>query len=191
MLSELFPSTIYSKIQYDTEGLYSITQHDDADMISEMLINNFTNKSNLTILDGTGGLGGNTISFSKYFKTVTSVEINENRYKMLINNIKLYNIQNVNIIIGDSIEYLLNNYKNYDIYFFDPPWGGPEYKKHKNIKLKISNYYLSELATIITNSIQDKLLVFKIPYNYDLNEFSNFNYKLYKLKKYYIILILI
>lgn len=191
MLSELFPSTIYSKIQYDKEGLYSITHYLDADKISELLLNNFINKSNLSILDGTGGLGGNTISFSKYFNKVTSIEINETRFNMLTNNIKLYNIINVTVKLGDSIEYLLQNYNNYDIYFFDPPWGGPEYKKNKNIKLKMNNYYLSDIAKIISKNVQDKLLVFKIPYNYNLDEFNIFNYKLYKLKKYYIIVILI
>ena len=42
---------------------YSITNYTEADFISETIINNFNHNSQLKILDGTGGLGGNTISF--------------------------------------------------------------------------------------------------------------------------------
>jgi hypothetical protein len=189
MLNKLFPNVNFEKIQYDKEGLYSITHHDEADIISEIIINNFDNKENLKILDGTGGLGGNTISFSKFFKNVTSIELDKNRCDMLKNNIKLYNLNNIKIINDDSIKFLLGNKENYDIYFFDPPWGGPDYKKIKNLRLKIGNYKLSELSDKI--SLNNKLLVFKLPFNYDFEEFSNFNYKLYKINKYYIIILLL
>jgi len=140
MLNKLFPNVNFEKIQYDKEGLYSITHYDEANNISELIISNFNNKENLKILDGTGGLGGNTISFSKFFKNVTSIEIDKNRCDMLKNNIKLYNLNNIKIINDDSIKFLLVNKENYDIYFFDPPWGGPDYKKIKNLRFKIGNY---------------------------------------------------
>ena len=113
MITELFPNTDYTKLQYDTEGLYSITNFNEADNISNILLNNFTNK-NLNILDGTGGLGGNTISFAKYFKNVTSIELNINRYEMLKNNLDAYNLKNVNVNNCDSVEYLFNNYSKYN-----------------------------------------------------------------------------
>ena len=187
MLNKFFPNTQLEKIQYDTEGLYSITHYKDADYISQIIKNNFSNKLYLKILDGTGGLGGNTISFAKYFNHVTSFEINKERYEMLKNNIKLYNLNNVNTINDDSIKYILDNNNDYDIYFFDPPWGGPSYKNKEKISLKISNYKLYELANYLNN----KLLIYKLPLNYDLNEFSNYNYKLYELYKYYIIILLL
>ena len=83
----------------------------------------------------------------------------------------------------------MKNKENYDIYFFDPPWGGPNYKKNKNLRLKISDCKLSEIPNRIV--LSNKLIVFKLPYNYDFNEFSNFNYKLYKISKYYIIILLL
>jgi 16S rRNA G966 N2-methylase RsmD len=189
MLNKLFSNVNLKKIQYDTEGLYSITHYTDADIISKLIINNFNNKENLNILDGTGGLGGNTISFSKFFRNVTSIEINKNRYEMLKNNINLYKLDNIKIVNDDSINFLLQNKEKYDIYFFDPPWGGPNYKKKKNLRLKISDCKLAELPNKIV--LTNKLIVFKLPYNYDFNEFSNFNYKLYKVNKYYIIILLL
>ena len=188
MITELFPNTDYTKLQYDTEGLYSITNFNEADNISNLLLDNFTNK-NLNILDGTGGLGGNTISFAKYFKNVTSIELNINRYEMLKNNLDVYNLKNVIINNCDSVEYLFNNYSKYNIYFFDPPWGGPSYKKKENLTLSMGNNSLLKIADFLKENTKDKLLVYKLPFNYNFDEFNGYDYKLYKINKYYIIII--
>jgi len=188
MITELFPITDYTKLQYDTEGLYSITNFNEADNISNILLNNFTNK-NLNILDGTGGLGGNTISFAKYFKNVTSIELNINRFEMLKNNLNVYNLKNVTINNCNSVEYLFNNYSKYNIYFFDPPWGGPNYKKKENLTLFMGNDSLLKIADFLKENTKDKLLVYKLPFNYNFDEFNGYDYKLYKINKYYIIII--
>jgi 16S rRNA G966 N2-methylase RsmD len=188
MITELFPNTDYTKLQYDTEGLYSITNFNEADNISNLLLDNFTNK-NLNILDGTGGLGGNTISFAKYFKNVTSIELNINRYEMLKNNLDVYNLKNVIVNNCDSVEYLFNNYSKYNIYFFDPPWGGPSYKKKENLTLFMGNNSLLKIADFLKENTKDKLLVYKLPFNYNFDEFNGYDYKLYKINKYYIIII--
>jgi 16S rRNA G966 N2-methylase RsmD len=188
MITELFPITDYTKLQYDTEGLYSITNFNEADNISNILLNNFTNK-NLNILDGTGGLGGNTISFAKYFKNVTSIELNINRFEMLKNNLNVYNLKNVTINNCNSVEYLFNNYSKYNIYFFDPPWGGPGYKKKEHLTLSMGNDSLLKIADFLKENTKDKLLVYKLPFNYNFDEFNGYDYKLYKINKYYIIII--
>jgi 16S rRNA G966 N2-methylase RsmD len=191
MISELFPITDYSKLQYDEEGLYSITNIHEAEQITKIILDNFTNTNNLYILDGNGGLGGNSINFAKYFTHVTSIELNPKRYEMLKNNISLYNLKNVKILNTDSINYLLNNYQKYTIYFFDPPWGGPNYKKHKSLTLSMGSHSLLSIANYLKKHTSDKILVYKLPYNYNFEEFKDFNYKLYKIKNYYIIVILI
>lgn len=190
MLSNIFPETEYNKLQYDEEGLYSITHHIQANQISLLLKNNFINNHNINILDGTSGIGGNTISFCKYFKKVTAIEINKERYNFLVNNITQYDFKNITIINNDSINYLYKNYSNYHIYFFDPPWGGPQYKSYNKIKFNMGSKSLYEIALYLKERVAEKVLVFKLPYNYDFDEFNDFNYKLYKIKKYYIILIL-
>jgi len=188
---DLFPpiETTDNKLQYDEEGIYSITNYIEADYISKFLKTNFINSERLNILDGTGGLGGNTFSFSKYFNNVTSIELNSSRYKLLNNNINVYQLKNVKTLNCDSIEYLYQNYNNYNIYFFDPPWGGPNYKKKPLITLHLGNKSLIEIAIYLKENTKDKLLVYKLPFNYNFNEFYEFNYKLYKIKNYYIIII--
>jgi tRNA/tmRNA/rRNA uracil-C5-methylase (TrmA/RlmC/RlmD family) len=178
-------------IAYDYEGLYSFTHLNDANTISLIILNNFENNKNLKILDGTGGLGGNTMSFCKYFLNVHTFEIDKERFTMLKTNIENLNFHNIYLYNKDSIDYMLVNYENFDVYFFDPPWGGPDYKKSKLLSLKMNEYNLGEIAEIIMKKTNDKLLVFKLPFNYDLNEFNLFNYKLYKIHNYFIIIILL
>jgi 16S rRNA G966 N2-methylase RsmD len=190
-LYKLFPSlNNYSLLNYDEVGLYSITNYEEADKISEIIILLY-NTNNINILDGTAGLGGNTFSFSKYFKNITAIELNNTRFRMLNNNIHLYNLKNINTINTNSIEYMFNNYDNYDIYFFDPPWGGHDYKEQKILNLKLDNKSLKEIIKIMISKTNDKLIIFKLPYNYDLNEFNLFNYKLYYISNYFIIIIII
>jgi hypothetical protein len=70
-MNKLFPLiNNYNNLQYDTEGLYSITNYNEANLISDIILSNF-NSNNLKIIDGTGGLGGNTISFAKKFNSIT------------------------------------------------------------------------------------------------------------------------
>jgi 16S rRNA G966 N2-methylase RsmD len=181
----------YSKIQYDNEGIFSITHPDDAETISKLIMGMFENYSNISILDGTGGLGGNTISFSKYFKNITSIELNKERCNMLENNVKLFNLSNVSVVNTNSVKYMYENLLKYDVYFFDPPWGGPDYKKQTNLRLKIDLIELNIIVDNIIKQTSNKLIIFKLPFNYDFDQFSNYNYKLYKVNKYYIIIILI
>jgi 16S rRNA G966 N2-methylase RsmD len=188
MINTLFPNTIYSNIQYDDEGLYSITKPIEAEEISCLIKLNLTNSNLLNIFDGTGGLGGNTINFSKHFNHITTCEINKERYNMLVNNIDQYNLKNITKLNTDSVNYLYEHYNEFDIYFFDPPWGGPLYKKCVKIQLKIGDQSLLEIAQFLKSKVNNKILVYKIPFNYDFSEFYEFNYKIHKINKYYIII---
>lgn len=172
-----------SLLKYDTEGLWSISLPNDADKISLLILNNFG--FNLNILDGTAGIGGNVISFAKYFKSVCCIELNKERFNILKNNITIYELNNVTLINDDCTNHL-NNY--YDIYFFDPPWGGKDYKYKENLRFKLGNYSLDNIIIKIKN-FNNKPIIFKLPNNYDLNEFSNYNYTINKIKNYIIIII--
>ena len=171
------------KLQYDDEGLYSISHPDDADYISYLILNCVNNNKNLKILDTTAGVGGNTISFSKIFSQVVSIEIDKTRFKMLENNIKLYDLNNVNLINDDCKNYLNSEY---DIIFFDPPWGGPEYKTHKSLELFLGD---QNLINIIEKIPKNKYIILKLPFNYNLNNLNEYNFLLKKIRNILIVLI--
>jgi 16S rRNA G966 N2-methylase RsmD len=184
---KLFPKTDnYKELLYDKEGMYSITYPKEANLISSLISLHFESSKNLNILDGTAGLGGNTFSFSKYFNNVTSIELDKNRFEMLKKNVLIYELKNVKLINDSSINYIKNN-NDYDIFFFDPPWGGPEYRNNKNIRFKLDSYNLVDIINLIKS--KEKIIVFKLPFNYDFSEFSSFNYKLYKIRNYNVIII--
>ena len=174
----------------DLEGLWSFTLENDAKKISKIILNEFGNNS--IIIDNTAGLGGNTISFSYYFKYVISIEYDNNRFNLLKNNINYLNLSNIYLINNNCINIFNRNFINNEmiIYFFDPPWGGPNYKKLTNLKLNLSSYTLKNIISLLKHNINNKKsIIFKLPKNYDLAEFSKYNYKIYKINNYLLIII--
>ena len=118
IIKKIFPHTEkYNLLSYDSEGLYSITLPNEADEISSLIKNLLGNE--ITLCDATAGIGGNTISFGKNFKNVISIELCKNRYNILDNNVKAYELSNINLI-NDSCLNKLN--LECSAYFFDPPW---------------------------------------------------------------------
>jgi 16S rRNA G966 N2-methylase RsmD len=184
IINKIFPIIPNNKLlKYDEEGLWSISLPNDADELSLLILNNFG--SNIYILDGTSGIGGNVISFAKYFNKVCAIELDKSRFEILKNNISIFQLNNINLINADSSKYLDDIY---DVYFFDPPWGGRDYKYKEKLRFNLGNYTLKEIIHKIKIK-NDKPIIFKLPNNYDLSEFSNFDHNIIKIKNYIIIII--
>ncbi len=170
ILKKIFPEPLdnnYNGLNYDEEGLYSITHPKDADIISLTIIEILGINNNIHIIDLTAGCGGNMISFIKYFNKITGVEINKERYNILKTNLSKYSFNNYELINDDCINIINNNI--YDIYFIDPPWGGPDYKKYINIELYLSDIKLEDFLLMIP---ENKLIVLKLPFNYNIEKFK-------------------
>lgn len=170
VLKKIFPEppdSNYNNLLVDEEGLWSITHIKDADMISNNILSIMgTNK--LTILDMTAGCGGNMISFINNFYHTTGIEINKNRFNILKNNLAKYKKDNYILILGDSINYIKSSY---DVYYIDPPWGGPDYKNNQNIELYLSNINIYDIIQLIPHG---KLIVIKLPFNYIIDKFDKY-----------------
>jgi 16S rRNA G966 N2-methylase RsmD len=124
----------------------------------------------LVITEMTAGVGGNVLNFAKYFKYVNAIEIDNVRYNYLQRNIKIYGFYNVNCYNNDSIELLINGDDLVqDIIFFDPPWGGRGYKQYDNLRLKFGDYSIENICKILFQRERNKLIVMKLPNNYDFN----------------------
>ena len=170
VLKKIFPEPPdcnYNNLLLDDEGLWSITHIKDADLISHTIIEIMgTNK--LNILDMTAGCGGNMISFINNFYHTTGIEINENRFNLLKNNLDKYKKDNYILINGNSIEYIKSLY---DVYYIDPPWGGPDYKNNQSIELYLSNISIYDIIQLIPIN---KLIVLKLPFNYNIDKFNKY-----------------
>lgn len=164
-----YNSDLVTQIKYDDTALYSITKQEIADSMTNILKNMPRITAESPILDATACVGGNTLSFCKFFKNVTAIELDEARYGYLRNNVELfgYNEHTVTLINCNCINFIRNleNHVKYDIMFFDPPWGGPEYKNHRRIMLYLQEISMIHLLDIVRGKTQ--YCVIKVPLNFD------------------------
>lgn len=172
--------TDYKNLKSDTEGLYSLSHKEDADLVSKIIKDKY---GNINIMDATAGIGGNSISFGSNFTNVISIELNSERFSLLRENIESRNLKNI-LLNGNFMNYLN---MNYDLIFIDPPWGGPNYKWEQKIRLYMDNKRLRDITKMLKE--RDKIVIWKLPYNYDLSDFKRFNYQINYIKNYLIIII--
>jgi 16S rRNA G966 N2-methylase RsmD len=102
---------------------------------------------------------------------------------MLKENIESRNLKNV--LLNGSFMNFIN--MNYDLIFIDPPWGGPNYKLETSLRLYLDNKRLRDITKILKE--KDKIVMWKLPFNYDLSDFKKFNYQIHNIKNYFIIII--
>lgn len=160
----------YSQLKIDDVGLYSISTPKNADIISKLIKKHF-NYDNIIITDAMAGVGGNTLSFASNFYYVNSIELNTARFNYLVSNINLYSKDNILCIKGDCLDLIYKVYQ--DIIFMDPPWGGKSYKEFGEITLEISGKSLELICEEIRVAKICKMIILKLPLNYNLNNFSS------------------
>jgi len=163
------------------KGLYSISKYYDAQWITDHIIDFLKHKNinplDTNIIDGTSGIGGNSINFSKYFSKVISVEINNIHYDVLKNNIDALNINNIIIYLGNFLNILDTIKNDSNIFFFDPPWGGNCYKNFKYFNLKIGKLEINDVINILYEKNM-KYVILKAPHNLNLSTlYSNIKYE--------------
>ena len=174
----------YSLLKMDKEGAWSLTHKKEADIISN-IIYNIVGFNNI-ILDGTAGIGGNTISFCNKFKQVIAIEKDTERYNLLSENTN--NLNNLTLINSTCLTHLSDKY---DVIFLDPPWGGLDYKKYDKISLQLDNYNIKTIIDKVKSYSfkENRLCVLKLPFNYNMMEFCEYNYKVIYIRNYLIVLL--
>lgn len=136
----------------------------------------FTTKRDI-ITDATAGIGGNTIYFSKYYSFVFCIEKLNDCISYLESNLKNFNNT---LIINDNCLDILKIIKS-DIIFFDPPWGGKDYKNIRSINLHLNNI---PIHIIIDNLFKYcKVIALKAPNNYKIKHSEYWKIKQYSIFK--------
>lgn len=176
-IKALFPhlddDSKYAKLQIDRPSITYISYQRNADYTTKLLLQVLppnVDPKDLVITDGTGGTGGNTLSFAKTFKKVYSIELDSKRAGYLQNNVNVYGFNNVTVINGDTVDEI-KKITDHDIICIDPPWGGSSYKEHKYLRLHMSNIGIEDLCLqIFDDKIMQKvpqIICLKLPTNYD------------------------
>jgi 16S rRNA G966 N2-methylase RsmD len=178
-----FPSN-NDKILIDSVGKYSITLPDKTQIITN-LIEKYMGTNDITITDAMACVGGDTLTFSKTFKSVNACELDKTRFEYLKHNMEIFEQKNINFINDDYLN--IYHKLTQDVIYIDPPWGGPEYKTKSSIKIKLGEKKLEEICDDIIQKKLCKLLVLKLPYNYNLNELKFYTHYINVLKNIVII----
>jgi tRNA/tmRNA/rRNA uracil-C5-methylase (TrmA/RlmC/RlmD family) len=158
---------IRSKILLDEEALYSTTDQITADKITTDILSFVPRTS--TITDATACAGGNTYSFAQHFDHVYAFELDHMRVRILQHNMKLLGARNVVVRHGDSSSLCRQQYQ--DVIFLDPPWGGPNYKKHAKIVLYLSDKHIADFCNDIAIEKKARYIALKAPTNFDEVDF--------------------
>jgi hypothetical protein len=174
----LFPYSkdiIYENLKMTEVGLYSISNRHDSGTLTRILnqcILSWNLKTNsIVVTDGTAGIGGNSIAFGMMFKKVNAIEIDDMQHNALINNVQVYNLNNVNCYLGNCLKIIPS--LNQHIIFLDPPWGGKLYKKEKKLDLYLSGIPLVYIVNLWKKKCKNlEMIALKIPKNFSLSNFA-------------------
>lgn len=156
-----------TKIRYTLDTLTFMSKRVDAELITTIIIFHLNklgfDYEKITITDATSGIGGNVLSFAKFFKSVNAVEKDKNTFNMLEKNIDVYKFKNIKIINLDYTDCMDEIKQN--VVFIDPPWGGRNYKKRENITLYMSTIRIEKICRALLR--KNNIVVLKLPLNYD------------------------
>jgi predicted RNA methylase len=175
-LNKLFPcppDKNYNDLMIDHEAVSYITTPVNSDIISSIIDSHIPQniaRKNITIMDSTACVGGDTIAFGRLFGTVIATEIDKKRYGMLVNNLKKFELWNVVPINDDCLE-IYQKVNFIDVVYFDPPWGGKCYKDKDEIILSIGNIRIDQIINnIFDGNVRSdiKIIILKLPKNYNL-----------------------
>jgi len=135
--------------------------------------------NNFVLVDANAGMGGNSIFFCNYFKFVYCIDISELAINYLNHNLKDYDNK---YIVNDNCLDILKII-SYDVIFFDPPWGGSNYKFKKTLNLYINNI---DFYTIIDNLYYYKnlkIICLKAPNNFLIKKDIKWKYYIHNIYK--------
>lgn len=159
-------------IKLTKEGEYSYTKRKKGLKMLEFMREHIDNIENKMIMDGTSNVGSDSILFGLNMLGVIGVEINEENYNVLKHNVGLYNLDNIELVLGD----VRDEYKNYeyDILYMDPPWGGIDYRKKEDIELYLGDSKLEDfIKEVIEYGV--RYIVLKVPVNYNIDRLDGYN----------------
>lgn len=173
----------FKKLKFTKDSLYSSSKIKGSKRLADIILKSTNNRVNITITDGTGNIGTDTIYLSRIFTKVNSIELSEENFIALENNVNVLNeYKNIRCINGDSNEEIKK--LTQDVIYIDAPWGGINYKNFNTLKL-----YLGEVEILDfykNNKDLSDIFVFKVPYNYDfeyLKQYIDDSITIYPYKK--------
>ena len=147
------------------------------------LISKYYDISNKTLTEASACIGGNSWSFADKVKNINLVEIDKNNFKALKHNMSVVfnkdlgsfnkdvNNNSLEYKPGNTMSFFNDNYIKIrdklggDIIFYDPPWGGVDYKNEPQVGYSYEGkfYNLEDMSKKSFYKVPPELIVFRIP----------------------------
>ncbi len=170
--------TELKQLRFTDVSLYSSTPTDQAVYTAELLLNYYTKEElkTKTLTDATACIGGNTWIFSDYVGKVVANDLSKIHAEILASNMKiLRSDRDITVLNKNYLDIYLDIEQ--DIIFFDPPWGGVDYKKYHEVEISLqdSNKIPKKLDEIVLGLLQYRCetLLLKLPANYPIKKITD------------------
>lgn len=151
-------------------SLYSSADEQHSIETANLLLNYYSKKDlkKMSLIEASACIGGNTWGFNTLIDDVTAIEIDDNNYTSLVHNMKTIGA-NINTVKDNFIK--VKDTGNWDIVFYDPPWGGVNYKNDPQVGYSYNGkfYDLDTLASKSFYPLPPKILMFRIPIKSEIN----------------------
>lgn len=157
-----------SKLHLTNEGVFSFSGKIAASKLVKHIARYMDRPTkDISVTDCTANNGSDAIMLALHMGSVNAIELDHLNYAVLKHNVKLYGLHNIRLFNDSCIRVFPN--LTQDVLYFDPPWGGKEYKSKGKLKLYLDNLELSDIYN--TYKPHAHLFIFKVPTNYDLPSF--------------------
>ena len=151
-------------------SLYSSADERHSIETANLLLNYYSKQElkKSSLIEASSCIGGNTWGFNTLIDNVTAIEIDDNNYTSLVHNMKTLGA-NVNTIKDNFIK--VKDTGKWDIVFYDPPWGGVNYKNEPQVGYSYNGkfYDLDALASKSFYPSPSQILMFRIPIKSEIN----------------------
>lgn len=178
----------YSIFHTTKESHYSSLLPRYVSQVTGIIIRHFRGTENINyIIDATANVGCDTINFRKNLGAeCISLEVDKKTYDYLVKNQEAFSnseyrepdeiIRNNFSVHCNCLDFLKGFKKHMDFVYFDPPWGGINYKKkikcmlyltHDGNRIPIYKVIKSVLREGFTDTV-----ILKTPYNFNMRLFG-------------------
>jgi 16S rRNA G966 N2-methylase RsmD len=185
--------TQLQQLKLTEEGRYSITRPAQGYQIASIIKSYIPNSKSYNFVDGTAGMGGDLYYLAPLFKQSVGVEKNPEHASIAQSNLEVLGVKNVKVHNMSAIDYLKDNDSDViedgsngfrkdfpngiDVLWIDPPWGGPDYKKYKELDLFLDGKNIGEYVKSWLDNKIAKIVFIKAPVNYNMETVKGLGYK--------------
>ena len=132
------------------------------------------NSKGNVIVDATANVGGDTLAFARVFSKVIAIEKSRDEFDVLKMNVEMNGFANVKLIHDSFLKFKV---KDVDVLYFDPPWGGTDYKKSKRVDLYLDGKHIMKIISKLLDLHKNITILLKAPHNFNKNSMKNMKYQ--------------